>query len=103
MACMERTIALLDDGVLAPVAVAESAVETCRAQAPMEINDQNLRAAVDRTRAEVIEIFSHRVQRRESSVKRGRLQSSDSAGGPQQSAGGPERAPSLETGSPSRP
>ena len=62
MACMERTIALLEDGILPPVAIAESAVETCRAQAPMEFDDSNLRAAMDRTRAEVIEIFSHRVQ-----------------------------------------
>ena len=69
MVCMERTIALLDDGALPPVAIAESAVETCRAQAAMNFDDPALRAAVDRTRAEVIEIFSNRVQ--EARVLRG--------------------------------
>lgn len=62
MVCMERTIALLDDGALPPVAIAESAVETCRAQTPMNFNDPALGAAVDRTRAEVIQIFSQRIQ-----------------------------------------
>lgn len=62
MTCMERTIAVLEDGILPPVAIAESAVETCRAQAPMEFGDPTMRAAVDRTRTEVIEIFSRRIQ-----------------------------------------